>query len=182
MATGPMGSDGQKFFAAFVRTVADAHPRVRLRIVPTADREASPKALVDGEADLAVVRSDEITSTAAQTIAILRRDLAQFESYVYLGTIIVSILGSGLAWMMSAWRHALSQDQEQLLRLLAIVRDVPTADLDTLETLDTEVEAIHAWVLERVANEAMKAEQFQVFSQVVTQVWQVIGKRYAGLR
>src|SRR5215471_14693656 len=75
VATGPLGSDGQKFFAAFVRTVADAHPRVRLKIVPTADREASMKALVAGEADLAVVRSDLLTSTAAQTIAILRRDV-----------------------------------------------------------------------------------------------------------
>ena len=75
VATGPMGSDGQKFFAAFVRTVADAHPRVRLKIVPTAEREASMKALVAGEADLAVVRSDLLTSTAAQTIAILRRDV-----------------------------------------------------------------------------------------------------------
>src|SRR5215813_11296317 len=75
VATGPMGSDGQKFFAAFVRTVADAHPRVRLKIVPTADREASEKALVAGEADLAVVRSDMLTSTEAQTIAVLRRDV-----------------------------------------------------------------------------------------------------------
>src|SRR6516225_6875909 len=75
VATGPLGSDGQKFFAAFVRIVADAHPRVRLKIVPMAEREASAKALVAGEADLAVVRSDLLTSTAAQTIAILRRDV-----------------------------------------------------------------------------------------------------------
>src|SRR5262245_33375846 len=75
VVTGPMGRDGQKFFAAFVRTVADAHPRVRLKMVPTAEREASEKALVAGTADLAVVRSDELTSTAAQTIAILRRDV-----------------------------------------------------------------------------------------------------------
>jgi TRAP transporter TAXI family solute receptor len=75
VATGPLGSDGQKFFAAFVRTVADAHPRVHLKIVPTADREASMKALVAGEADLAVVRSDMLTSSEAQSIAILRRDV-----------------------------------------------------------------------------------------------------------
>ena len=75
VATGPVGSDGQKFLAAFVRTVADAHPRVRLKIVPMADREASEKALAAGEVDLAVVRSDMLTSTAAQTIAILRRDV-----------------------------------------------------------------------------------------------------------
>src|SRR5262247_1891144 len=385
VATGPMGSDGQKFFAAFVRTVADAHPRVRLKIVPTADREASEKALVAGEADLAVVRSDMLTSTEAQTIAILRRDvvglvvpphtpiekvrelagktlglvqgpagderildqllayyqipadklqrvvlapneigpairqkrvaamfalgpagpgpladvvnavakaskgtltiveieaaeaiaqrfpilesvdipagafgtaplrpedsvttlsvtlrlvarasmsnyvagevtrllfvtkaklaptfpqvgsieapdttvgtalpfhpgaiayyngdmpnmLEMFEDYVYLGAIIFSVICAVFAWIMSAWRRALSQDQEQLLRLLAIVQEVPTADLDTLEALDKEVEAIHARAVERVAHEAIEPEQFQVVSQVVAEVRQVIDK------
>src|SRR3954447_11566566 len=63
VATGPVGSDGQKFLTAFVRSVADAHPRVRLQIAPMVDREASAKALTTGAADLAVVRSDEIPST-----------------------------------------------------------------------------------------------------------------------
>jgi TRAP transporter TAXI family solute receptor len=390
VATGPMGSDGQKFFAAFVRTVADAHPRVRLKLVPTADREASAKALTAGEADLAVVRSDMLTTPEAQTIAILRRDvvglvipprtpiarvrdlvgktvglmqgatgdehildqilayyqipadtvqrvmlapgeigpalrqkrvaamfalgpagpgpladvvtavakagkgtldileieaaeaiaqrfpllesvdipagafgtsplrpgesvttlavtlrlvarasmpnyvagevarllfatkaklvptfpqagsieapdttmgtalpfhpgaiayyngdqvnlLEKFEDYFYLCVIIISIIGSGVTWMMSAWRNALSPDQEQLLRLLAIVREVPAADLDTLEALDKEVEAIHARAVERVAHEAIEPEQFQVVSQVVSEVRQVIDKRRARL-
>jgi TRAP transporter TAXI family solute receptor len=75
IATGPVGSDGQKFLAAFVRTVADAHPRVRLHIVPMADIEARMKALASGEVDLAVVRSDMLTSADSQTIAILRRDV-----------------------------------------------------------------------------------------------------------
>jgi TRAP transporter TAXI family solute receptor len=381
-----MGSDGQKFFAAFVRTVADAHPRVRFKIVPTPDSEASEKALVAGEADLAVVRSDMLTSSEAQTIAILRRDvvglvvpphtpiekvrdlagkplglvqgpaadarildqilsyyqipadklqrvvlapneisqairqkrvaamfalgpagpgpladvvnavakagkgtldildieaadaiahrfpllesvdipagafgttplrpddsvstlsvtlrlvarasmpnyvagevtrllfatkaklaptfpqvgaieapdttvgtalpfhpgamayyngsetnlLEMFEDYVYLGAIILSVLGSGVAWMLSTWRRALSPAQEQLLRLQAIVQEVPTADLDTLEALEKEVEAIHARAVERVAHAAMEPEQFQVLSQVVTTVRQVIDKQ-----
>src|SRR5262245_10925536 len=75
VATGPVGSDGQKLLAAFVRSVADAHPRVRLQLVPMADREARAKALTAGEVDLAVVRSDDLTSTTGQTIAILRRDV-----------------------------------------------------------------------------------------------------------
>ena len=76
----------------------------------------------------------------------------------------------------------MSQDQERLLRLLALVQEIPAVDLDTLEALDTEVEAIHAWAVERVAHEAMEAEQFQVFSQVVAEVRQVIDKQRARLR
>jgi hypothetical protein len=75
VATGPVGSEGQKFLAAFVRTVADAHPRVRFKVVPTADLEASAKALADGQVDLAVVRSDMLASAPGQTIVILRRDV-----------------------------------------------------------------------------------------------------------
>jgi TRAP transporter TAXI family solute receptor len=389
VATGPMGGAGQKFFAAFVRAVADAHPRVRLKLVPTTDRESSEKALIDDKADLAVLRSDMLTNPQIQTIAILRRDvvgiiipshapiekvrdlegktigvlqgatddehildqiltyyqvqadkvqrvalapaditpairqkrvaamfalgpagpgpltdvvaavakaskgtltileidaadvmakrfpglesadipagafgtnplrpdenaspvttvsvtmrlvarasmpnyvagevarllfatkaklastlpqvsaievpdtivgatlpfhpgaaayyngdmpnlLEMFEDYIYLGAIIFSVIGAVFAWMMSAWRRALSQDQEQLLRLLSIVQEVPTADSETLEALDKEVEAIHARAVERVAHEAIEPEQFQVVSQVVFEVRQVIDKR-----
>jgi hypothetical protein len=84
--------------------------------------------------------------------------LEQCETSIYLGALLVSIIGSGMAWMMSPWRRALSQDQEQLLRLLAIVQDVPTADLDTLEALGKEVEAMHARAVERVAHEAIEPE------------------------
>jgi hypothetical protein len=39
VATGPVGSDGQQWLAAFARSVADVHPCVRVQIVPMADRE-----------------------------------------------------------------------------------------------------------------------------------------------
>jgi hypothetical protein len=41
--------------------------------------------------------------------------LEQFETFIYLGALLVSIIGSDVAWMMSAWRRALSQGQERLL-------------------------------------------------------------------
>src|SRR5262249_55187619 len=54
VATGPVGSDGQKLLAAFVRSVADTHPRVRLQIVPMGDREAMRQARRADEVALAV--------------------------------------------------------------------------------------------------------------------------------
>jgi TRAP transporter TAXI family solute receptor len=394
VATGPVGSDGQKFLAVFVRSVADAHPRVRLQVVPMTDREAAAKALAAGTVDLAVVRSDELTSTTGKTIAILRRDVVglvipshaaiekvgdlagktiglmqgpagderildqileyyqvptkrvnrvvltygeigpairqkrvaaifaiapagpgvladvvtavakaskgtpeileieaaeaiaqrfpvledveitpgafrttplrpedsittiavtlrlvaqssmpnyvagevarllfatkaklvstlpqvsqieapdtdkgkgavlpihpgatayfdgeptsllqtlmdKFMDYSYLVAILFGVIGAGYAWMRGVWRDTKNQEKEQMLRLLAILRDVPTADPDTLEAFDKEVEAINTWALERVTQGAMEAEQFQVFSQVVTQVLQAIGRRHA---
>src|SRR5262245_18308899 len=75
IATGPMGSAGQKFLAAFGRTLAEEHPRVRLKVVPMSDMEARMKALAAGEVDLAVVRTDMLTGTVGKTFAILRRDV-----------------------------------------------------------------------------------------------------------
>jgi hypothetical protein len=45
VATGPVGSDGQKLLVAFARSVADTHPRVRLQIVPMADRGSCTRPL-----------------------------------------------------------------------------------------------------------------------------------------
>ena len=387
VATGPVGSDGQKFLTAFVRNTAEAHPRVRLQIMPLADREACAKALTTGAADLAVVRSDDLPSMTAQTIAILRRDvvglvipphaaiekvgdlagktlgllqgsegderildqilayyqvpaqkvnrvvlapgeigpairqkrvaaifalgpagpgvladvvtamakaskgtpdiveieaaeaiaqrfpvleeveiapgafqttplrpeesittlavtlrlvarpsmpnyvagevarllfvtktklvstlpqvgqieapdtdkgaalpvhpgaaayfdgeqtnlLDAFLNYAYLVAIIGAVIGAVYAWVRSTWSDTESQEQAQLQRLLTILRDVPTVDMDTLEAFEKEAEAINTWAVERFTQEAMSAEQFQVFSQVVTQVWQAINRRH----
>ena len=75
VAVGPMGSDSQKLLAAFVRSWEEAHPRVRVKLVSTADAAASMQALEAGQVDLAIVRSDVPASANSQTIAILRRDV-----------------------------------------------------------------------------------------------------------
>src|SRR5262249_20942674 len=104
--------------------------------------------------------------------------LDQFGTYAYTVAIFGSIIGAIYAWLRSTWRsNGENQDQAQLLRLLAILRDIPTADLDTLDAFDKEVEAMDTWALERVAQEAMPAEQFQIFSVAMTQVWQAIDKQ-----
>src|SRR5262245_35364605 len=48
VATGTMADFGQKFVAAFVRTLADEHPRVHLKVVQMAETEARTKALAAG--------------------------------------------------------------------------------------------------------------------------------------
>ena len=73
IATGPIGSDGQKILAAFIREVAAERPIVRLVPVPTESLSASGKALIDGQVDLAVVRSDDAAAAQGRTVFILRR-------------------------------------------------------------------------------------------------------------
>lgn len=73
IATGPLGSDGQKFIAAFRRELAEQRPRVRLALTETANLQESAEALLDGKVDLAVVRSDHPAAASGGTLLIVRR-------------------------------------------------------------------------------------------------------------
>lgn len=74
LATGPVGSDGQKVLAAFIRDLSAEHPLVRLVPLPMGDLSASGKALTEGRVDLAVVRSDDEAAASGRTIFVLRQD------------------------------------------------------------------------------------------------------------
>ena len=73
IATGPAGSDGQKIIGAFLRDVASEHRFVRLQPVETTDLAESAKALLDGRADVAEVRSDNAAALQGRTVFILRK-------------------------------------------------------------------------------------------------------------
>lgn len=73
LAAGPIGSDGQKLLAAFMRDLAAERPLIRLVPVPTDSLAASGKALTDGQVDLAVVRSDDEAAAQGRTVFMLRR-------------------------------------------------------------------------------------------------------------
>ena len=73
LATGPVGSEGQKVLAAFIRDLATEHPLVRLVPVPKHDLAQSAKALMKGEVDLAVVRSDDEAAAHGRTLFVLRQ-------------------------------------------------------------------------------------------------------------
>ncbi|MEE7448747.1 hypothetical protein MRF4_13550 [Methylobacterium radiotolerans] len=73
LATGPVGSEGQKVLAAFIRDLATEHPLVRLVPVPKDDLSGSAKALMSGEVDLAIVRSDDEAAAHGRTLFVLRQ-------------------------------------------------------------------------------------------------------------
>lgn len=73
ISSGPIGSAGQKFSAAFKREMANEHPRVRLVLDEAASLEQSAEDFQSGKSDLAVVRSDHPAAASGGTIVILRR-------------------------------------------------------------------------------------------------------------
>ena len=60
---------------------------------------------------------------------------------------------------------------------MTILREAPAVGQDALDSVEKEVDEIGAWAVERAADKAMAAEQFQVFSLVVIQVRQIIERR-----
>ncbi|MDB5512413.1 MAG: transporter solute receptor, family [Enterovirga sp.] len=74
IAVGPVGSEDARLIAAAGQWLMREHASLRFRAVPTDGESESAKALDDGRADLAVVRTDAGMPEKAQSVAIMHRD------------------------------------------------------------------------------------------------------------
>lgn len=72
IATGPLTESGEKFVASFLHEIAKESPRVQIQLVQTPDLDASAEALKNGQADAALVRSDNAMAAEGRTLAIMR--------------------------------------------------------------------------------------------------------------
>jgi uncharacterized protein len=73
IATGPLTESGDKFAAAFFREMAQERPHVQITFIQTADLDASADALRNGQADAALVRSDNPMAAEGRTLALVRK-------------------------------------------------------------------------------------------------------------
>src|SRR5204862_214608 len=58
IATGSLTESGEKFVDSFLREMAKESPRIQVTLIQTPDFDASAEALKNGQADAALVRSD----------------------------------------------------------------------------------------------------------------------------
>jgi TRAP-type uncharacterized transport system substrate-binding protein len=73
IATGPLTESSEKFFDSFRREMAKESPRVQVIFIPTPDLDASADALRNGQADAALVRSDNPMAAEGRTLALMRK-------------------------------------------------------------------------------------------------------------
>lgn len=73
LATGPVGSEGQKVLAAFMREMSEARPFLRLKPVAAESLRRNGELLTGGQVDLAVIRSDDKAAAYGRTIFVLRQ-------------------------------------------------------------------------------------------------------------
>jgi TRAP transporter TAXI family solute receptor len=74
VAVGPAASEDARLIAAAGQYLAREHESVRFKIVPTEGEAESARAVDDGRADLAVVRTDAGMPEKGQIVAIMHRD------------------------------------------------------------------------------------------------------------
>ncbi len=73
IAVGPEGSQQMIFTRALARAIVERRLGFRLEIVPKADSAEAAKALDDDQVQLALVRSDDPTSTEARSIVVVQK-------------------------------------------------------------------------------------------------------------
>lgn len=73
IAAGPEGSQQIRFLQALARSLAERRESFRLDIVNAPDSPSAAKALESGKAALALVRSDDATSTEARSIVVVQK-------------------------------------------------------------------------------------------------------------
>jgi TRAP-type uncharacterized transport system substrate-binding protein len=76
VAVGPADGDNAKLIAAIARHLERDGARIRFVVVPVDDLAQSAKALEQGRADLAVIRSDVAIPPNGATVVILHNDIA----------------------------------------------------------------------------------------------------------
>ena len=72
IATAPLTKSDEKFAESFLREMAKESPRIQVTFVQTPDFDASAEALKKGQADAALVRSDNPMAAEGRTLAIMR--------------------------------------------------------------------------------------------------------------
>jgi hypothetical protein len=82
VAVGPVASEDARLIAAAGQYLAREHEPIRFKIVAVDGEAESAKAVDEGRADLAVVRTDVAMPEKAQTVAIMHRDAVVLTAYV----------------------------------------------------------------------------------------------------
>ncbi|MDP2358099.1 MAG: TAXI family TRAP transporter solute-binding subunit [Beijerinckiaceae bacterium] len=73
IAAGPEGSMQIRFLQSLARSLVEHRESVRLEIVTTPDSPSAAKALESGKVELALLRSDDPTSTEARSIVVIQK-------------------------------------------------------------------------------------------------------------
>jgi TRAP transporter TAXI family solute receptor len=141
----PRDSDDQAILAAATRSFAETHEAIRLKLVPVENLVQSARALEEGHADLAVVRSDLAMPPTGQTVLIMRRNAILFLAPSQSGLHGIDELRGrkiGVLQSLSAGKV----DNQQLLDAALTQYDVP---LDSVQRVYLTIAEVRRAVVDK---------------------------------
>jgi hypothetical protein len=105
----------------------------------------------------------------------------RYNDWIYYGLMLLSFVGSAMAWLMN---YAKVDDRAKKLSLLGRLLDVmqearQAASLDTLEKLQAETDAILQATIRQVENEKLDHTTLHAFSLTLEQTRGAIAERRA---
>jgi TRAP-type uncharacterized transport system substrate-binding protein len=102
----------------------------------------------------------------------------RIESTFWMGTAVISVLGSAIAWVISRLRGRTVAPADLGKHLLAILRKVRAADRDELGDLEGELEDVVVSLVEMRTGEQFGNEELATLSFAVLQVREALRKRW----
>lgn len=127
VAVGPAGSEDARLMAAAAQYLSREHETLRFKVVPTEGEADSARAIDEGEADLAVVRTDVTMPARAQTVVVLHKD----------AFVLVAPAGRGIDTVGSLKGHTVGIVKRlganaKLLETLLAHYEIPVGDVKTV--------------------------------------------------
>lgn len=102
---------------------------------------------------------------------------------LFLASMILGFFASGFAWLLDAWKGASSgKGQDDIDRLLAIMREGRKGELETLDRLEDEIDGIIAKSLGQGTAKALDADQLNRLAIGIRQARMALDKRRNDLR
>ena len=107
--------------------------------------------------------------------------LDQAQNVLYLGSVILAVLGSVGAWVVSMWnKRKLNELQAKLGRLSPLLNDVKSARADRINQIEKELEQMLEWMTEKYVGDQIQSDDFRKMTDKVSRIQAVIGKRRGG--
>ena len=93
-------------------------------------------------------------------------------------SIIGGVAGSLALWFSGFWRkHRPDEIQKNLARLSAMMREVKTAPVDQLGTIEDELDILSGWLLERFVHEKIAPDRINGVAVIISHIRQLIERR-----
>jgi len=107
--------------------------------------------------------------------------LDEAQNIIFVGYVVLVLLGSVGAWVVSMWNKGKRNElHAKLSRLSPLLNDVKSASADQLNQIEKELEQTLEWMTEKYVGDEIQSDDFRKMTDKVSRIQAAIGKRRGG--